>query len=99
MNKNNFKNIPFMPHSHGCINCTNRQNPQFCFNSTILTISIIAISFVVSFALNQALKETFEQMFPKSDQLGAKWSYAYVISFSAIIIIFLLMYNLNGSKW
>lgn len=93
-------NIPFLPHSHECLNCTNRKNPQFVFNSTLLTIGVIAISFVVSFALNQALKETFERMFPGKDQeLSAKWNYFAVAIASAIIIVFLLMYNLDGQKW
>lgn len=96
---NEFKNIPFLPHAHECSNCTNRKNPQFVFNSTILTVGVIAISFVISFALNQALKETFERMFPKSDELGAKWSYFFVAISAGIIIVFLLMYNLNGQKW
>ena len=92
-------NIPFLTQGHECINCTNRKDPQYVMNSTILTVSILALGFLVSFALNQALKETFEQMFPKSDELSAKWSYAFCCVSAVIIIIFLLMYNLNGTKW
>ena len=92
-------NIPFLTHSHGCANCTNRKDPQYVMNSTILTVSVLALGFLVSFSLNQALKETFEQMFPKSDELSAKWSYVFVVSCSVILIVFLLMYNLNGTKW
>ena len=92
-------NIPFLTHAHECVNCTNRKDPQYVMNSTILTVSILALGFLVSFALNQALKETFEQMFPKSDELGARWSYVFVVSCSVILIIFLMMWNLNGTKW
>jgi len=92
-------NIPFLTHSHGCANCTNRKDPQYVMNSTILTVSVLALGFLVSFALNQALKETFEQMFPKSDELSAKWNYAVIVSFFVILIIFLLMYHLDGTKW
>lgn len=92
-------NIPFLTHAHECANCTNRKDPQYVMNSTILTVSILALGFLVSFALNQALKETFEQMFPKSDELSAKWAYAFCCSAGVIILVFLLMYNLNGTKW
>ena len=92
-------NIPFLTHAHECINCTNRKDPQFVMNSTILTVAVLALGFLVSFALNQALKETFEQMFPKSDELGAKWGYSFCVTCAAIIIIFLLIYNLEGTKW
>ena len=95
-----MERVPFLPHYHECHNCKNRKDPQFVFNSIVLTIFIIAISFVVSFSLNQALKSTFEHMFPgKDEELSAKWNYAVIAVFSAIVIGFLLMYNLNGTKW
>ena len=96
---NNFKYIPFLPHNHECVNCTNRKDPQYVMSSTILTISLIAVAFVISFALNQALKETFEKMFPKAEEVGVKWNYFFVALAGGIIVIFLLMYNLNGTKW
>lgn len=89
----------FLPHLHECINCKNRKDPQYVMNSIILSLSIISLGFLVSFALNQALKETFEQMFPKSEELGAKWNYAIVILFSVIVVLFLLFYNLDGTKF
>jgi len=94
-----FKYVPFLPHSHECFNCKNRKDPQYVFSSIFITISIIAISFVVSFALNQALKETFEKMFPKSDELSVKWNYFCVIFAISLVLGFLIMYNLNGQKW
>ena len=90
--------IQYIPFLQECSNCKNRKDPQFVFNSTILTIFIVALSFLVSFALNQALKETFEEMFPKSSELSAKWNYAVITTFSVIIIVFLLLYFLNGQK-
>jgi TRAP-type C4-dicarboxylate transport system permease small subunit len=89
-------NFPFLNH---CINCDNRKDPQYVMNSTIVTIAILALGFLVSFALNQALKETFEQMLPKSDELAARWAYFFCCVSGSIILIFLLMYNLNGIKW
>ena len=94
-----IKYIPFLSHTHECVNCKKRKDPQYIFNSTILTVFIVALSFLVSFALNQALKETFEEMFPKSDELGAKWNYAVITTFSVVVIVFLLMYFLNGQKF
>jgi len=93
-----IKYIPFLSHTHECLNCKNRKDPQYIFNSTILTVGIVALSFLLSFALNQALKETFEQMFPKSDELSVKWNYLFVVMSSVIIIVFLLLYFLNGQK-
>lgn len=89
--------VPFLPNR--CSGCSAKQNPQFVFNSTLLTIAVIAISFVVSFAINQALTQTFEEMFDRSDELVGRWNYAYIATASAIVIVFLLMYNLNGTKW
>lgn len=82
-----------------CTNCNNKHDPQLVFNSTILTLSVIAISFLIGSALNTAIKESFEKMSPKSEELAAKWSYAIMITFIGIIVVFLLMYNLNGVKW
>ena len=92
---NYFKSL-YLPH---CLNCNNRKDPQLVFNSTILTLAIIAISFMIGAALNTAIKETFEKMSPKSEELSAKWNYAVLITFAGIIVVFLLMYNLNGVKW
>ena len=93
-----IKYIPFLPHTHECLNCKNKKDPQFVFNSTVLTVGIVSLSFLVSFALNQALKETFEEMFPKSSELSAKWNYAFVISAAVLVVVFLLLYFLNGQK-
>ena len=90
--------IKYIPFLQECSNCKNRKDPQFVFNSTILTVGIVSLSFLVSFALNQALKETFEEMFPKSDELSVKWNYLFVVLSSVIILVFLLLYFLNGQK-
>lgn len=90
----------FLPqHIHQCLNCLNRKDPQYVFNSTILTIAITALGFLVAFAINQAVKETFERSVPKKDELSAMWAYAILATFGAIVLSFILMYNLNGTKW
>lgn len=100
MSRKNLSSTPnFQNYNYECSNCQNRKNPQHTFNSTILTISLTALGFIVAFSFNQAVKESFEHMTPKKDELQAKWNYFIIITFFAIVIGFLLMYNLNGTKW
>jgi predicted Co/Zn/Cd cation transporter (cation efflux family) len=82
-----------------CNNCQNKKDPQFVFNSILLTVFIVALSFTCSFALNSFLKEWFERMTPKCQELQAKFNYMILIFAFAIVVGFLLMYNLNGTKW
>lgn len=89
-------NIPFVPN---CVNCFNRKDPQLVFNSTILTIAIISLSYLVGLALAGAIKQTFEEYHCRSEELAAKWNFAFLSIAFAILIIFFLMYNLNGVKW
>ena len=98
MSRINLSSTPSFK-NYECSKCRNRKNPQYVFNSTVLTIALTALGFLVAFAINQAVKESFEQMTCKKDELQAKWNYAVLATFAAIIIGFLLMYNLNGTKW
>jgi len=82
-----------------CDNCHNRRNPQFVFNSIFLTVSIITLSFMASFAANAYFTELFTQKTPKCQELQAKFNYMIIIFSFAIVIGFLLMYNLNGTKF
>jgi hypothetical protein len=85
-----------IPH---CVNCHNRKDPQLVFNSTILTLAVISLSFLVGSALASAIKQTFEDYHDRCQELAAKWSFAFLSIAFSILIIFFLMYNLEGVKW
>ncbi len=76
-----------------------RKDPQFVFNSVILTIIVVSLSFACSFAINAFFKEWFERMTPRNEELQAKFNYMFVILAFSIVVCFLLMYHLDGDKW
>jgi Family of unknown function (DUF5654) len=100
MSRKNLSSTPsFQYYPQECSKCQNRKDPQYVFNSTILTIFMGSLAFLTSLAINTYVKESFEHMTSKKDELQAKFNYAVIVSFSAIVVGFLLMYNLNGTKY
>ena len=81
-----------------CKNCT-KKNPYYILNSAILTIMIGALAFVVAFAWNQFVKESFERMSDKKDELSGMFMYAIGATVGAVLVGFFLMFYLNGTKW
>jgi len=96
--KKNLSSTPSFQ-KYTCNNCQNRKDPQYTFNSTILTIIITALGFLTAFSWNQYIKEAFEHMTDKHDELQARFNYAVLATFFAIAFAFILMYNLNGTKY
>lgn len=83
-----------------CACSTNRQNPYYILNSVILIVVISALGFLVAFAWNEAVKEAFEKMVCKRDELRAHFIYAVSVTLFAILLAFLLMFYLSGTtKW
>jgi len=82
-----------------CNECQNRKDPAYTFSSVILTVIITALGFLTAFSWNQYIKEAFEHITNKNDELQAKFNYAVLATFFAIVFGFILMYNLNGTKY
>ena len=87
-----------IPANEGCVNCS-KKNPSFTMNSAILTIVIGSLSFLVAFSWNQFVKESFERITNKREELRAMFIYAISLTFFAIMVAFVLMFYLNGTKW
>lgn len=73
------------------------RNAQYTFNSVILTIFIVSLSFACSFAISAFFKEWFDRMTPKNEELQAKFNYMFLIFAFSIVLVFILIYNLEGS--
>ena len=55
--------------------------------------------FIVALAWNSAIQKSFEFFETKSDELKAKYSYAFAITAIAIVLGFFIMYFIDGDKW
>lgn len=73
--------------------------PGYVFGSSIITIIIGSLSFIVALAWNSAIQKSFERYESKHDQLEAKFSYAFVVTAFAILFGFTVMYFIDGDKW
>ena len=81
-----------------CIECKNSK-PSYVFGSAVITIVIGALTFITALAWNSYVQQTFEEYSSTTEELRAKLSYAFLVTAIAIVLGFLIMYYVEGSKW
>ena len=73
--------------------------PGYVFGSAIITIIIGALSFITALAWNSYVQQSFKEYSTDAEELKARLSYAFVVTAIAIVLGFLIMYYVEGSKW
>ena len=82
------------------ISCNNVNHlPGYVFGSSIITIIIGSLSFIVALAWNSAIQKSFEKYESGCDALDARFSYAFAVTAMAIVLAFIIMYFIDGCKW
>ena len=79
-------------------NCKS-ENPSYIFGSAIITIVIGSLAFITALAWNSFIQQTFEEYTNKNDELKARLSYAFAVTFFSLILAFIVMYYIEGDKW
>jgi len=82
------------------MSCCNHQksNPGYIFGSGIITIVIGALAFIVALSWNNFIQEYFRHHCTKAEELDARLSYAFLVTGLAIIVSFIVLYYIDGTK-
>lgn len=82
---------------HGCNNCI-KKNPNYVLGSSILTLFVAGLVFLVSLAWSQYVNKKIEEMMDPEKEVQTRLYYAILITLIAIVVIFFLLYYLPGEK-
>ena len=80
-----------------CTKCT-RKNPNYVLGSTILTLGIAGLVFLVSLSWSQYINKKLDLIVNEETEVQVRLYYAIVLTLAAIVVIFLLLYYLPGEK-
>lgn len=92
------------PHCHNCIH---EQDPYFILGSTIRTLTVGSLIFIVAFAWSELAKISFQKFGCHSheikedrrDEFHAALRYAVMVTLLALLISFFVMFYIRGTKW
>lgn len=75
-------------------------NPGYTFGSALITIIVGALAFITALAWNDLARALFNQYCDDpEDDITPRLSYALVGTATAIVVGFLVMQYVDGSKW
>lgn len=106
---------PVLPYPHPansspCHGCVHEKDPNFVLGSVIRTLVVGSLVFITAFAFSELAKITFKRTMhnlDKSDPICKKTEeefdlalkYAVIVSLLAVVISFLVMFYIPGTKW
>ena len=73
--------------------------PGYVFGSSIITLVIGSLSFIVALAWSGAVAKSFEKFESRAEELEARFSYAFLVTCIAIVVTFFAMYFICGERW
>lgn len=90
-----------------CHNCVHERDPYFVLGSAIRTLVVGSFIFIVAFAWSEVAKLCFQRygcheddiLFDNSKNFHLALKYAIIVTFLAIIVSFLVMFYIPGTKW
>lgn len=91
-----------------CHNCIHERDPYFVFGSTIRTLTVGSLIFIVAFSWSEFAKISFHRygcfdeldpLHDRSEEFNLALRYALIVTFAAIIVSFLVMFYIPGTKW
>lgn len=84
----------------GCNHCNTceRKNPDYVLGSTILTLGIGSLAFLVSLAWSSYVNKKIDTIVGTENEMRIRLYYAVTLTLVAIVVIFLLLYYLPGQK-
>jgi len=92
-----------------CHNCIHERDPYFVFGSTIRTLVVGSFIFIVAFAWSEVAKISFQRYgcykeeirteCDRSDEFNLSLRYAIIVTIVAIMVSFLVMFYIPGTKW
>ena len=74
-------------------------NKGYLFGSSIITVVIGALAFIVALNWSIAINRAFEYYESRHDELEARFSFAFLVTGIAITLGFLIMYFIEGERW
>ena len=99
------------PHiiENNCHNCPHEKDPYFVLGSAVRTLVVGSLIFIVAFAWSEVAKISFQrygchkhEINPnndRSDEFHLSLRYAVIVTITALILSFLVMYYVKGTKW
>ena len=81
------------------VNNIQRGDLVYTTGSVFLTLVIGVSIFVVALAINDVAQMYFERKECKEGEIHLAIKYTFIVSISAIILVFLAMYFIPGTKW
>ena len=79
--------------------CENpKQHPEYLFGSVIITLVLGSFSFLVALSWATAINKAFEYYESKSEEVDARFSFAFFITAIAIVVAFLTVYFISGDR-
>ena len=90
-----------------CHNCIHEHDPYFVLGSAIRTLTVGSLIFIVAFAWSEFAKISFqcygcghhEIKEDRRDEFSAALRYAIIVTLVALIVSFLVMFYIRGTKW
>ena len=90
-----------------CHNCVHEQDPYFILGSTLRTLTVGSLIFITAFAWSEFAKISFqcygcnehEIKEDRRKEFHASLRYALTVTIIAIVVSFLVMYYIRGTKW
>ena len=76
-----------------------KEHPSYFFGSSIITIIVGSLAFIVALAWNSLVQATFASFSDDAEELKARFSYAVLVTSIAVILGFFIMYFIEGNKW
>lgn len=84
----------------------NSKDPYFVLGSSIQTLVVGSLIFIVAFAWSEFAQISFQRyggrcniLQDRSEEFHDALRYALFVTILALLIIFLVMYYINGEKW
>lgn len=74
-------------------------HPHYVFGSTLITLLIASLSFLVALSWNTAIQKAFEYYEKGADQIEARFSFAFLITAVSIVLIFMAIYFIDGERF
>ena len=106
---------PVLPYPHPakpytCHGCVHEKDPNFILGSVIRTLVVGSLVFITAFAFSELAKITFkwsthnfDEYDPVCKQIKDEFNlalkYAIIVSLIAVVISFLVMFYIPGTKW
>ena len=86
-------------HNYKIIKCDNLNTYSgYIFGSSIITLVIASVSFLVALSWNTAIQKSFEYYEKGADEIEARFSFAFLITAISIVLIFMTIYFINGER-